>query len=93
MSLVAFVALTQVMDGLTFAIAMTVVPIAAEMNPIARHLMESAGLAGALGYKAAGAALIVALCYRLRHRPYLVAAVALVGAFGATMNILSWMTA
>lgn len=68
MMLVILATLAQVTDGLTFAVVVRDVPIAAEANPIARALMESAGLAGVLGYKAVGAAIIAALAYRLRHR-------------------------
>ena len=92
MTLVIAVALTQLLDGATFALAMRDVPLAAEANPIARAVAEAAGLAGVLGYKAVGAALIVALAYRLRHRHALILAVAAVGAVGATMNVLSWVT-
>lgn len=93
MTLVILAALAQVADGLTFAVAVRDVPIAAEANPIARALMESAGLAGVLGYKAAAVALIGALCYRFRGRRRLVGAIALIGLVGTASNLIGTVTA
>lgn len=53
--------LAAVADLLTFVCAAAVLPIAYELNPVARLLYVEAGVLGVVGYKLAGTAFVLAL--------------------------------
>lgn len=80
--------LTQMADGLTFAIVVSKVGIAGELNPIIVGLYGMGGMAGILGIKLSGAVIAAAIVAITKTRLWLF--VAWVGIFGATANLLAY---
>jgi len=80
-------------DAITFAIAVAVVPIAAEINPTARWLYAVGGVLAIVASRLMVAVAVLAIRRTIASQPLrrVVAAIGIgVPAFGATMNLLAW---
>jgi len=80
-------------DAITFAIAVAVVPIAAEINPTARWLYAAGGVLAILASRLVVAGAVLAIRQTIAT-PVLRRAVAAIGigvpGFGAAMNLAAW---
>jgi hypothetical protein len=80
--------LTQMADGLTFALVVSKLGISGELNPIIVSIYGMGGLAGILTLKASGAVIAALIVAITRTRLWVF--VAWFGIFGAASNLLAF---